>query len=202
VNLQIVLNGNPMDWAPLVREFIAGRFELLRLSMPGDLLLNLPLDPALFAIVVYVQLGFLLLVYLFRGDVRDLRAQLVNLEARYESSLREQSARVADLAGDGEKRQEGTATAGRNVSLIPGRDRGEEQTDSLQHFLTAHHEPESHSRPEGLPVPSKNRKVAEMAGQGAGRRLISDSLHLRPAEVDFLLRVHRLEQNSGDRQPV
>ena len=191
-----------MDWAPLIREFIAGRFELLRVSMPGDLLLNLPLDPALFAIVVYVQLGFLLLAYLFRGDVRDLRAQLVNLEARYESSLREQAARVADLAGDGEKPQEGTVTAGRNVPLIPGRDKGEERTDSLQHFLATPHEPESQPCSGGLPVPSKRRKVAEMAGQGAGRQLIADRLHLRPAEVDFLLRVHRLEQNSGDRQPV
>ena len=191
-----------MDWAPLIREFITGRLELLRVSIPGDLLLNLPLDPALFAIVVYVQLGFLLLAYLFRGDVRDLRAQLVNLEARYESSLREQAVRVAELAGDGEKPQQGTATAGRNAPLNPGRDKGEERTDSLQYFLATPHEPESRPRLGNLPGPSKKRMVAEMAGQGAGPRLIADSLHLRPAEVDFLLRVHRLEQNSGGGQPV
>jgi hypothetical protein len=198
---QIFLKGNPADWYPVIRESIVAWLELIPLSIPYNLPPSLSFDPAAVAVVVYVQLGLLLLGYVFRRSVRDLRAQLLSLEARYESSLREQTAHLADLAGQVKTPQAGPETASRNeVPLIPAREHGEKRTVLGRRLLAADNEPARQPRAVGPPVASTRRKVVEMAGQGAATLRIADSLDLRPAEVDLLLRVHLLQQSRSGGQ--
>ncbi len=189
---QILPERNAVDWLPLMRE-LADWLELLPESIPQDLLGGLSFDRALVASVLYV-IGFLLLGQFARRGLRDLRARLLHLEARLESSLREQR---APLTGHCGTRREGAATASRPDSLLPPAcEQAREQTVLGRRPVKATDQPMvlAAAKP---PAASKKQKVAEMAEQGAGRLLIADRLHLRPAEVDLLLRIHLLEQSGG-----
>ncbi len=190
--------GNSTTWLPLMQNVLAGWLGVLLLLMPHDLLADVSFDPVVAGTVIYVQLGFLVLAYMFHRRVRDLCVQLLSLEARYESSLREHEAQLVNLANHLKTANAGCGAALRDeVPLIDQSEEEETRTILRRRLVTANVEPSGEPPAAGPSAASKRRKVAEMAEQGTAPLLIAERLHLRPAEVDLLLRVYLLEQNGS-----